>query len=202
VDKVAALIKASQNSTTTIWLRTVRCIGVFPAVYTEKTAIALIDHLNISKVAVVGWSDGGITGEQSKYAHAGVESSYCAGLNLAMNYTSRVDRVFAHGPNPQYNTSQPGLKDPIINSKDGSLGSTKAENGTTFSVNGLGLGKRNNIVGSPGAPYTCEHLSPQPDKCADMRKAVGSMWDSEPAWGPEAFAKITCPVWVVDGDHE
>lgn len=126
------------------------------------------------------------------------------GLNLAMNYTDRIDRVFAHGANPQYNTSQPGLKDPIINSENGYLDSSLADNGTTFSINGLGIGKRwnNDIVGSPGAPYTCEHLSPSPDKCDSMREAVADMWASEPAWGPEAFAKITCPVWIVDGDHE
>lgn len=119
-----------------------------------------------------------------------------------MNYTDRIDRVFAHGANPQYNTSQPGLKDPIINSENGYLDSSIAENGTTFSVNGLGLGKRNTIVGSPGAPYTCEHLSPVPQQCDSMRSAVAKMWASEPSWGPGAFAKIKCPVWIVDGDHE
>jgi len=39
-------------------------------------------------------------------------------------------------------------------------------------------------------------------KCADMKTAVAVMWGSEPTWGPEAFARIQCPVWVVDGDHE
>ena len=28
------------------------------------------------------------------------------------------------------------------------------------------------------------------------------MWDREPTWGPAAFVKIKCPVWVVDGDHD
>ena len=28
------------------------------------------------------------------------------------------------------------------------------------------------------------------------------MWSSEPTWGPEALAKIKCPVWSVDGDHD
>ena len=28
------------------------------------------------------------------------------------------------------------------------------------------------------------------------------MWAREPAWGPEAMAKINCPVWIVDGDHD
>jgi len=119
-----------------------------------------------------------------------------------MNFTDRIDRVFAHGANPQYNTSRPGLMDPIINSDNGYLDSSKSNNGTTFSVNGLGLGKRDNIVGSPQAPYTCEHLSPRPQHCDDMKRAVADMWASEPSWGPDAFAKIRCPVWIVDGDHE
>lgn len=28
------------------------------------------------------------------------------------------------------------------------------------------------------------------------------MWATEPTWGPEAMAKINCPVWIVDGDHD
>lgn len=28
------------------------------------------------------------------------------------------------------------------------------------------------------------------------------MWATEPTWGPEALAKISCPVWSVDGDHD
>lgn len=47
-----------------------------------RDAVALLDHLKIPIVAVVGWSDGAITG-----------------LDLAMNYSSRVERVFAHGAN-------------------------------------------------------------------------------------------------------
>ena len=28
------------------------------------------------------------------------------------------------------------------------------------------------------------------------------MYGLEPTWGPEALAKINCPVWSVDGDHD
>lgn len=28
------------------------------------------------------------------------------------------------------------------------------------------------------------------------------MWSSEPSWGPEALAKIKCPLRSVDGDHD
>jgi pimeloyl-ACP methyl ester carboxylesterase len=28
------------------------------------------------------------------------------------------------------------------------------------------------------------------------------MWITEPTWGPAALAKVKCPVWIVDGDHD
>jgi pimeloyl-ACP methyl ester carboxylesterase len=145
-----------------------------------RDAIALLDHLNISRVAVVGWSDGAITG-----------------LDLAMNYSSRIDRVFAHGANPQANMSIPGTDDPIINSETGSLVSDEDSHGVTYSTKG-NLTKR----ASAPDPYSCENLSPAPGKCAAMEQGVENMWATEPTWGPKAFAKIKCPVWIVDGDHD
>ncbi|RMZ88264.1 hypothetical protein DV736_g4508, partial [Chaetothyriales sp. CBS 134916] len=145
-----------------------------------RDAIALLDHLNIPRVAVVGWSDGAITG-----------------LNLAMNYTSRIDRVFAHGANPQANMSIPGTDDPIINSDTGSLDSDLTNGGVTYST-AKNLTKRH----GPKNSYTCEALSPTPEKCEAMEEAVNVMWNTEPAWGPVALGKIKCPVWIVDGDHD
>jgi hypothetical protein len=113
-------------------------------------AIALLDHLHIQRVAVLGWSDGAITG-----------------LDLAMNYSSRIDRVFAHGANPQANMSIPGTNDPIIKSKSGSLDSDFSTNGTTFSTNPSRLRRRNDCN-----PYTCESLSPLPSRCAAMMEGV------------------------------
>lgn len=49
--------------------------------------IALLDHLKLAKVAVVGWSDGGIIG-----------------LDMAMRYPGRVTKLFAHAAN-----SRPGV---------------------------------------------------------------------------------------------
>lgn len=115
-----------------------------------RDAIALLDHLNISTVAVLGWSDGAITA-----------------LDLAMNYTSRIERVFAHGANNQWNMSIPGTNDPIINSDSGSLASDLQTNGTTYSVNG-NLTKRQDS----DDPYACENLSPLPQNCAAMLKGV------------------------------
>ena len=114
-----------------------------------RDAIAILDHLNIPRIAVVGWSDGAIVG-----------------LDLAMNYSSRIERVFAHGANPQANMSIPGLNDPIINSDSGSLNSDFATNGTTYSVNGRSLRKRD------ADKYTCESLSPLPGNCSAMEEGV------------------------------
>jgi pimeloyl-ACP methyl ester carboxylesterase len=118
-----------------------------------RDAIALLDHLKIPRVAVVGWSDGAITG-----------------LDLAMNYSSRIERVFAHGANIQANMSIPGLNDPIINSDSGSLDSDFATNGTTYSVNGRALRRRETDVGAD--PYSCESLSPMPERCTSMEQGV------------------------------
>lgn len=115
-----------------------------------RDAIALLDHLAIPRVAVLGWSDGAITA-----------------LDLAMNYSSRIDRVFAHGANIQSNQSIPGTNDPIMNSKSGSLDSDFSTNGTTFSTNPSRLRKRNDCD-----PYTCESLSPLPSRCAAMMEGV------------------------------
>jgi pimeloyl-ACP methyl ester carboxylesterase len=142
----------------------------------------VLDHLGIAKVAVVGWSDGAITG-----------------LDMAMNYSSRVERVFAHGANIQANMSIPGLDDPIINSASGSLGSDIATNGTTYSINsGPGVLKKRDAPN----PYAYSLVSPTPEKEQAMEDGVNYMWATEPTWGPDAMEKINCPVWVVDGDHE
>jgi pimeloyl-ACP methyl ester carboxylesterase len=121
-----------------------------------RDAIALLDHLQIPVVAVVGWSDGAIVG-----------------LDLAMNYSSRIERVFAHGANIQANMSIPGQDDPIINSKSGSLESDFETNGTTFSVNT----RRGLESSNPGADidtYTCETLSPLPEKCDAMNEGIAT----------------------------
>lgn len=84
-----------------------------------------------------------------------------------MNYSSRIDRVFAHGANANSNYSIPGTNDPIINSESGGFESDFETNGTTLSTNDE-LGKRQ----IDGNPYTCERLSPLPKRCEAMQEAV------------------------------
>jgi pimeloyl-ACP methyl ester carboxylesterase len=131
-----------------------------------RDAIALLDHLKIPKVAVVGWSDGAITG-----------------IDLAMNYSSRIERVFAHGANIQANMSLPGLDDPIINSESGGLSSDEASNGTTYSTSG-NFTRR--AAATPD-PYACENISPTPKKCKAMEDGVALL--VSPTFLPICFAQ-------------
>ena len=48
----------------------------------ERDVLALLDHLQIERVNLVGWSDGGITG-----------------LQLAMHHPERLSRLYAFGAN-------------------------------------------------------------------------------------------------------
>ena len=85
-----------------------------------------------------------------------------------MNYSSRIDRVFAHGANVQANQSVPGVNDPIINSNSGSLDSGFSTNGTTYAANGR-LTKR---AADSDEDYACESLSPLPARCGAMERDV------------------------------
>jgi pimeloyl-ACP methyl ester carboxylesterase len=54
--------------------------------------VALLDHLQISRAAIVGWSDGAIIG-----------------LDMAMRHPDRVSRVFAFGANTQTTGLKPNV---------------------------------------------------------------------------------------------
>lgn len=84
-----------------------------------------------------------------------------------MNYSSRIDRVFAHGANIQADQSLPGTNDPIIISKSGSLDANVASGGTTHSTKG-DLNRREEGKDK----YSCERLSPTPEKCAAIAQGV------------------------------
>ena len=83
-----------------------------------------------------------------------------------MNYSSRIDRIFAHGANIQANQNIPGTDDPIINAASGSLEADLGSNGTTYSVKG-NFTKRDDQ-----ASMGCRILSPTPDRCNAMIQGV------------------------------
>lgn len=126
--------------------------------------VAVLDHLNVSKVVVVGWSDGGITG-----------------LNLAMNYSSRVDRVFAFAAS--YNPDN--IPDSIVNS-------------TVFDA----------FLSRSMTEYTV--LNPEPAHFPMFEQKMNAMWSTEPQWDAVSFAHVLTPyasaeaplIRIVDADHD
>jgi len=63
-----------------------------------KDVIGLMDYLKIDKASIVGWSDGGIIG-----------------LDIAMNYPDRLNRLFAYGANTNVAGLKPNVdKDPTF----------------------------------------------------------------------------------------
>jgi pimeloyl-ACP methyl ester carboxylesterase len=123
-----------------------------------RDVIAILDHLNLQRVAVFGWSDGGMTG-----------------LNLAMNYTDRIDRLFVYGGQIHYNqTHFPGKDDPIVNSKSGTLESNFENGGVTppSSDEGAEEQKRLRKRQEGGEEFWCESISPMPERCVDMYAGV------------------------------
>lgn len=121
-----------------------------------KDVIGLMDHLKIDKASIVGWSDGGIIG-----------------LDIAMNYPDRLDRLFAFGAN----TNVAGLKPNV--DKD-----------PTFAK----------YIEVAGKDY--ERLSKTPKDYNDFVAAISQMWATQPDYKPEQLAKITAPVAIADGEHD
>ena len=123
-----------------------------------RDAIAVLDHLNISRVAVFGWSDGGMTG-----------------LNLAMNSTDRIDRVFAYGAQIHYNqTDFPGRDNPIVDSESGTLESSFDNGGVTQPAVGEKQQRKLSKRQESGEEFWCESISPMPERCAEMYAGVAA----------------------------
>ena len=118
--------------------------------------VALMDKLGIDKASIVGWSDGGIIG-----------------LDIAIRYPERLDKLFAFGAN--YNLS--GLKDGI-------------DNDPTF----------NAYIERAGGDYA--RLSPTPKDFDAFVEAIAAMWYSEPDFSKEQMMGITSPVAIADGEHD
>ncbi|KAJ7584794.1 Alpha/Beta hydrolase protein, partial [Mycena floridula] len=145
--------------------------GPGPITYDRMTldVIHVLDVLNVPKVAIVGWSDGGIIG-----------------LDLAMNYSSRVERVFAFGAS--YNPS---------NSNDTSEDS-KIKAPTIV----------NDFFARSADEYKA--LSPTPDQFDVFADKMDTLFSTLPQWNASAFAKIptlyqnsSSPlIFIVHGEQE
>jgi len=121
-----------------------------------KDVIALMDYLKIDKASIVGWSDGGIIG-----------------LDIAMNYPDRLDRLFAFGANTNVSGLKPNIdKDPIFAK----------------------------YIENAGKDY--ERLSKTPKEFNDFVTQISQMWATQPDYKPDQLAKIKSPVAIADGEHD
>jgi pimeloyl-ACP methyl ester carboxylesterase len=118
--------------------------------------IGLLDFLNIRRASVVGWSDGGILG-----------------LDLAIRYPDRLDKVFAFAAN----TDPSGVVDGV-------------EKNPTFAA----------YIARAGHEYAA--LSATPKDYDAFVDAISKMWATQPNWTAAQLAAIKTPTLVVDGDHD
>ena len=118
--------------------------------------VGLMDYLEIPKADVVGWSDGAIIG-----------------LDIAMKYPDRLDRLFAFAAN----VTLAGLKDGF-------------DKNPTFAA----------FIERAGEEY--QKNSPTPDDYDAFLTQIGGMWASQPNWSAADLAKIKAPVMIADGEHD
>lgn len=118
--------------------------------------IALLDELKIQKADIVGWSDGGIIG-----------------IDLAIRYPSRVNKIFAFAPNTKTSGVKPDtVKNPVFA----------------------------RYIERAGNEY--RKLSKTPDQYEAFVEQISHMWASQPNWSDNDLKKITTPVLIVDGDRD
>ena len=118
--------------------------------------IGVMDILGIDKAAVVGWSDGGNIG-----------------LDLAINNSDRLSKVFALGANYQTSGVRPSaLEDALIGA----------------------------YVGYAAAQYA--QISPRPDAWEVFSGKVFAMWGSQPAYTDDQLAGIAVPFMIAAGIYE
>ena len=118
--------------------------------------VALLDTLGIAKVDVVGWSDGGIIG-----------------IDMAMNYPTRVDQVFAQAANITTDGVDPDVgTDPVFGA----------------------------YIEKMAVAYAA--MSPTPTEFEPFVAQISNMWATQPNWTDAQMAAITVPVDIVVGQYD
>ncbi|QEX24163.1 alpha/beta hydrolase [Hypericibacter adhaerens] len=118
--------------------------------------VHLMDYLKIDRASIVGWSDGGIIG-----------------LDIAMTYPDRLDKLFAFGAN----VTTSGLREDIGQS-------------TVF----------NKYIEEAGKDYA--RLSKTPKEYDAFVQQISEMWNMQPNYSAEQLASIKAPVVIADGQHD
>ncbi|KAI9738353.1 MAG: hypothetical protein M1834_008851 [Cirrosporium novae-zelandiae] len=126
--------------------------------------LTVLDHFSIPSVSVVGWSDGGIIG-----------------LDLAMNASSRLDRLFAFGASYSPSNMLSTIGDSHV---------------------------FENFLNRTYTEY--EEMNPHPNY-TQFSTSMNNMWNNLPQWTGTSFAQIPTRtngsmdaplVWIVDGANE
>ncbi|KAF5572544.1 hypothetical protein FPANT_13001 [Fusarium pseudoanthophilum] len=129
-----------------------------------EDVMGLMDHLGISKFSTVGWSDGAIIS-----------------FDIAMNFTSRLDRTFAFG-----GTYSPANINSTIG--DSPVFTEYLER----------------------AEKEWKKMTPSKGSFQNFSDRMNAMWAALPTWDAKSFANIptrysdpNAPItWIVDGDSE
>jgi pimeloyl-ACP methyl ester carboxylesterase len=138
--------------------------------------LALLDYLQVRKVAVVGWSDGGIIG-----------------LNLAIHHPDRLTALFAQAAN----ASPDGLFAQSKSDRWSFLSSMRRSVKAMRNLAAAALDAAETRISS-----LFKRPSPSPDRPAALRRAVFELWASEPHFTRQQLASITVRTAIVIGDHD
>lgn len=118
--------------------------------------IGLLDYLKVKKASLVGWSDGAIIG-----------------LDMAMRFPDRLDKLFAFAPN----TKTSGIYSDV--SSNPVFAAFERDQGEEY-----------------------RKLSKTPDQYPQFVRQISHMWASQPNWSDADLGKIKAPTIIADGDHD
>lgn len=127
------------------------------ALLTENI-VELMDKLEIDKAHIVGWSDGGILG-----------------LDMAMRFPDRIDKLVIYGTNYHFDGVPKNIRKQI--------GTMTAENRPKWITD-----------------ITYLNIAPDPSKMGMMVKKVVHMWLTEPTWEKDDLANIDTPVLILEDE--
>jgi pimeloyl-ACP methyl ester carboxylesterase len=122
--------------------------------------IALMDHLGLDRADVYGWSDGGNIG-----------------LDMALRYPERVNRIVMYGSNFHYDGLAPG--DPEDTSR------SDPEHATWETVRSF-----------------YKSIAPDPDHWPVFHGKLMTMWETQPKHTVTDLARIKAPVLVMAGEFD
>lgn len=121
-----------------------------------ENIVELLDKLEINKAHVVGWSDGGVIG-----------------LNMAIRFPDRIDKLVTYGANYHFSG--------IPKKARKEFRKISAETRPKWI-----------------ADITYLNIAPDPSKMGSMIEKVVNMWLTEPKWKIKDLAKIDTPVLILE----